>query len=51
MVMSSHSQLNLITEVLSISFSIETPCKGLRLLQTRDEDLLELAKQCERWVS
>ena len=43
MVMSSHLQLNLITEVFS-RLCIKTPRKGSRLLKTGDEDLLEFTK-------
>ena len=47
MVTFSHSQLNLITEVFFYRLCIETPRTGSRLLQTADEELLELAKECE----
>jgi hypothetical protein len=45
MVTSSDSQLNLNIEVFSIG--IIAPRTGMRLLQTADEDLLELAEKCE----
>ena len=49
MVTSSHSQLNLTnSEVFFLNrLCIETPRRGSRLLQTADEDLLALAKECE----